>query len=428
MRKAFYPLLFLLYVSCKKETEEVIVITPAPSPLSLTIDQVINDSTIVLKWTPYPATFKKYYLSRTAIYLKDGRFDTFTETIDSSTDVNHLRFTESAMPLARDISYDLFVKDDAPQYKIVGHVTYRRPNSLFYGSPTDVLIDKQNKRLYITEETRITIVSYTSGRVILSKDLPVSIGYCSLGVYNGNSELYVPSADGWVEILDAATLDFKDKIYAGGFYIGSVINSNGKLYISSSDMSIGYTDCLKVFDRATKAFIGRSGYWPNTRLLQLDGSSVEMIDITINLIPTNLSYYQFSADGVPTTKKDDTYHGDYRLDPRIARSFPDGSKIITSSSGTIFNKSLVFDRYLKEYGGYTDFAFNDDGSLVYAADGSAKKIDVVTYPSTTTTGSYTTGFYPYKIFRDGNVMICVSRALDAQQQQYTYLLIEKVNL
>src|SRR4051812_7300130 len=110
MRKALYPLIFLLFLSCKKETEEIIVITPLPSATELLIDQVTNDSTIVLKWTKYTGTFKMYYLFRTASYLKDESFDSFSEIIDSSSDNNHITFTESSMPLARDISYDLYVK------------------------------------------------------------------------------------------------------------------------------------------------------------------------------------------------------------------------------------------------------------------------------------------------------------------------------
>jgi hypothetical protein len=172
--------------------------------------------------------------------------------------------------------------------------------------------------------------------------------------------------------------------------------------------------------------IGRTGYWDRTRLLQLEGSSVEMIDLTINLIPVDLAYYQFSPTGLLLAKMQDSYHGDYSMDANIVRSFPDGSKFITSSSGTIFNKSLIFDRYVKQFGNYSDFAFNNDGSTIYAAYRFQKQIDVITYPALATTSSYSTTFFPYKIFRDGNVMICVSKTYT--NQQMTYLLIEKINL
>jgi len=416
---------FLL--SCKKQTEEIVVITPPATGMQIKIDQVINDSTVVLKWTKFSGDhFQKYRLVRNAAYFRGSSFASFNEPVDSSSDINHLNFTETAMPMARDIYYNLYVSTDTTQYnrgyRLVAQVNYRRPNSLLYAVPTDVLIDKQQQKLYVTEQDRITIMDYNN-RIIASKDFTVSIGFCSLGEFNGSKELYVPINDGWLQILDAATLQLKDRIYVGGYAIGSVVAANGKLYISSSDMSAGtYSNCIKVYDRATKDLIGRTGFWDRTRLLQLEGSNVEMIDLTINLAPIDLSYYQFSPDGVPLVKKQDIYHGDYKMDANIVRSFPDGSKFITSASGTVFTKSLEFDRYLKQFGSYSDFAFNADGSLIYAANASQNKIDLITYPGTTNTGSLNTAFSPYKIFRDGNSLICLSKATG------TCLLVEKIKL
>jgi hypothetical protein len=421
----------LIYLSCKKETEQVTVINPAATTTRLKIEQVINDSTIVLNWSKFTGSFQKYRLVRTANYLKNGQFGSFVEPVDSSIDVAHLSFTENNMPLAKDIYYDLYVSKDTTLFNRgflpVARVYYQRPNSLVYGMPKDVLIDKQQRWIYVTELNRITIVNYTTGRIITSKDFPISLGFCALGDFNGSKELYVPLDDGWLQILDASTLQLKDKIYVAGYSIGSVVAANGKLYVSSSDQSAGgYSNCTKVYDRAKKNIIGRTGYWDRTRLMQLEGTSVEMIDLTINLSPIDLSYYQFSAAGVPLVKKQDSYHGDYSMDANIVRSFPDGSKFITSSSGTIFNKSLSFDRYVKQYGSYSDFAFNTDGSIIYAAYGAQKKIEVVTYPATTTVSSYATAFYPYKIFRDGNSLICISKTYT--NQQLNYLLVEKINL
>ena len=428
MRKAsLYSLILFVYLSCKKE--ENIIVTPAPATtIQLEIDQVINDSSIVLKWSKFTGNnFSKYQLVRYATYLKNGQFGSFAETIDSSNDVDHVSFVETNMPLAVDISYYINVIDHSMNIQANNRVYYQRPNSLIDGIPKDVLFDPQQQKLYVTQENKIMRVDDSNGRIINSKEYPSGIGFCYLGSFNGARELYVPVDDGWLEILDGATLQLKDRIYVGGYAVGSVAAVNSKLYVASSDMSQGaYSNCIKVYDRATKNLEGRTGYWERTRLIPLEGTNVEMIDLTSNLIPVDLCYFEFTPSGTPVSKKQDPYHGDYSLDANIVRSFPDGSKLITSGSGTIFHKSLVFDRYIKQYGNYSDFAFNDDGSLIYAAVGPEKKIDVVSYPSTTTISSYPTNFYPYKIFRKDNTLICVGKAYI--HQQMNYLFIEKINL
>jgi hypothetical protein len=430
MKKLILCLLIgITYLSCKKE--DVVVVNPAANSVVLKVDTVINDSTIVLSWNKFAGThFKQYRLRRTATYLKNDKFGVITDTVFTGTDADATSFTENNMPLATDITYSLTVETDTIPWRGYRYsiASYKRPHSLLYCLPVDVLFHKSQKKLYVTEQQKINIVDYTTGRVVNFKEYAAGIGYCSLGTFNGNDELYVPTKDGWLDILDAATLQVKDRIYVAGFGVGSVLTFNGKLYVSSSDYALGgYSNCLKVYDRATKMLVNRTGYWDQTRLVALEGSAFEMIDLTINLTPVDLSYYQFMSDGTLVSKKQDTYHGDYTMSAGIVRSFPDGSRFITSSSGTIFNRSLVFDRYLKQYySSYTDFAFNTDGSVIYAADGSQKKIDIITYPGTTYTGNYATKFYPYKIFRDGNTLISVSRT--DQYQQDSYILIENIKL
>lgn len=422
-------LLGICFLACKKE--DVIVVNPSQNE-ALKIDTVINDSTIVLTWNKFTGTrFKQYRIIRMATYLKNDKFAMVYDTVFISKDSNATRFTESNMPLAKDIYYNLHIdRDTVPVYTPVPGVVYQRPNSVLYCQPSDVLFSKAQKKLYIIEQQKIHLVDYISGRPELSKEFSTGIGYCALGTYNGSNELYVPLNDGWVEILDAATLGLIDRIYVAGYGIGSVLALNGKVYASSSDRTFsGYSNCVKVFDRASKTLVARTGYWDQTRLVALEGTTVEMIDITINISPVGLFYYQFTADGIPQAKKEDTYHGDYTMSPAIVRSFPDGSRFITSGSGTIFNKSLVFDRYLKQYAGYydsyTDFAFNNDGSVIYAANGPLKKIDVIRYPSTTNTGNYPTKFIPYKLFRDEHSLIAVSKVNSSQQ---TYIVIENIKL
>jgi hypothetical protein len=253
----------------------------------------------------------------------------------------------------------------------------------------------------------------------------VSIGYCSLGVFNGSNELYVPFGDGTLQILDAATLQMKEKIYVGGINITSVVYFSGKLYATASDFTdITNQAHIKIYDRATKTLANRAGgdLVTYTRLILLEGTSGEMIENQ----RSRLAYYQFSADG-KLLEEQITPPRSINEDLKLIRSFPDGSKFIISENGSIFNKSLTFDRKLQTYLTYSDYAFNNDGSIIYAAKGDPNhKIEAISYPDLSTIKSYNTILPSIRIFRDGDTLISLGRS--SQNDGTTYLLIEKINL
>src|SRR5262245_21096644 len=114
MRKiSLYSLFFFSLLACKKD-EEIVVIPATANNIELEIDRVINDSSIVLKWSKFTGNkFTKYRLMRYATYVKDGQLGNFAEAVDSSNDVNHLSFVENDMPLAVDISYYINVINDS---------------------------------------------------------------------------------------------------------------------------------------------------------------------------------------------------------------------------------------------------------------------------------------------------------------------------
>lgn len=415
--------------ACKKEKEYVI--NPPKFSNFLTLDQVINDSTLVLKWGKYTGeNFKRYVLKRRSVYIKNGVIKEYDEPIDSSVDIEHLTFTDKT-PFTREINYMLYViyKGNTWQDTItsLGSVYYKRPNTFLGGDVNDALIDRQNQKLFIvTGGKKVTILNYGS-RQVASTELPATIGYCALGNYNGNDELYVPVNDGSLHILDAGTLQLKERIYIGGTTVSSVAAYNGKLYISTSNNSESlYKNSIKVYDRAGKNIVTSAGYYQNTRLLPLDGTSLEMIDLTISYTTKSLNYHKFSADGmlISETKNSDYFNS--KLDASVMRSFPDGSKFITSYYGSIYDKSLSLLGEVGK-GAYRDFAFNSDGSVIYGANSNPQRIDVISYPALTTTRSYSTMANPLKIFRDGNSLICVSM-YGSYASEYNYLFIEKINL
>jgi hypothetical protein len=276
----------------------------------------------------------------------------------------------------------------------------------------------------------ITLFNYNTNKELKKTSLNSSIGYCALGDFNGGkkNELYVPTEHGWLYILDAETLETKDKIFIGGEKVSSVVAVAGKLFVSSSDRRYSSMEAntLKVYDRNTKILIRRTGKWANTRLLYLESSDIELIEISENIIPIDLSFHKFNSAGLPLENKEDTYHGDHPLDPALARSFPDGKKFITSGSGSIYNRDLVFEKNLSEfnYYKYSDFAFNNTGTKIYGALAQEKKVEEIEYSSGNSTKTYPTTFYPAKVFTDGNQLICLTTS---GSNMHNYYFVEKIN-
>jgi hypothetical protein len=428
---------FLMLFSCKKEQQTEIRILPKTStaPITLSIDKAINDSTLVLKWNKFTGTgFKSYVLTRSSKIFKNGSFIFINEILKNLTSIDSLTYFEGNMPYTTDVLYSINVITDAEINSLNATLTYKRTDTYLNGRFSDALIDQQQKTVYLIDHQTGDIIAYNyeTNKKITAVKLNTAVGFAALGNFEGASELYVPTEDGWLQILDPANLTLKERIYVGGRSIGSVIATSGKLIISSSDLSFQSMDskAIKIYDRKTKEVTGHTGYWEYTRLLLLENSNTEFIDITFNILPTQLSYYKIGSDGLPVNSFNDNYHGDYPVDGNIVRSFPDGQKFITSSSGTVYTKGLVFEKNLAFAGSsaYSDYAFNNAGSIIYCAFNFEKKIQAISYPSLTPGQTFQTKLYPRKVFRDGNQLICISRETTNFYSSESIIFIEKFNL
>src|SRR5690606_2446515 len=218
------------------------------------------------------------------------------------------------------------------------NVNYTRTDTYSQAFFTDVLIDKQQKVLYLIDEFggNVSIYNYITNKLINKINLKETIGYSALGNFEGAQELYIPTADGWLYIMDAVSLTLKDKIYVGGGEgLGSVVSDRGKLFISTSDKSsssFNESEAIKIYDRKSKKLLARTGLLYYTRLIPLENTELEFIDIALS--PSDLKYYKIDSAGDLIKVYNHNHNGP--IDPSIAKSFPDGKKFITSTSGSIF--------------------------------------------------------------------------------------------
>ncbi|MFC0515543.1 YncE family protein [Mucilaginibacter angelicae] len=428
----------LFISSCKKETQtEYRIVHPdttSSTSITLSIEKVINDSTITLKWNKTGGPrFKQYMLARMSTTFQNGSFINNYTTLKTFSNPDSLSFTEKSMPFAPDIQYTVYSQTDSVQYSIYSSVTYHRPNTYITAAFSDIVPDIQHKVMYMIsrESGTVTAVDYANYKLIKTVNVGNVLGYSALGSYNGtNNELYLPTADGWLYIYDTATLTLKDKIYVQGPEVGSVVAADGLLFVSSSDMSYDgfYDNAVKIYDRKTKKVLGITGVWDYTRLMLLPNSKYKLIDITFNLAPTDLNLYTISADGKPLTKTPDSYHGDHALSGNILSAFPDGSHFITAASGAVYTKDLLYEKDMARPGSaYTDFAVNNAGNIIYAASANTAQVDLISYPSGTILKSLKTKLYPAKLFIDGNQLICITADRYHGTNNYAFF-VEKFNL
>lgn len=440
MKQTLFFLLGIIFLaSCETIEKEIIEISPNAKGLTLKIEQVFNDSTISLRWGRYGVSnFRKYTLFREATVLQNGIFVKQRTELKSFDSPDSVTYTERDMPRALRVAYQLYVMTD--HSNLPGSaVTYTRPDITNVGIFNDVLINTDKDYLYLCDmgSGTITIFNYTTNQTVRKVELKRQIGYCALGNYDGpQSELYVPDAHGWLYILDALTLETKEKIYVGGLQITSVVEVAGKLFVSSSDLTYAALNdnSLKIYDRATLKLVARTGYRHNSRLVHLKNpsnqvSGIELIDVSTVGMPANLAYYQFNPLGNLITKYEDSYHSDHPIAPSLVKAFPDGQRIITGGIGTVYTKDLRHEKDLvpsrTSKDQYLDYAFNSSGSVVYAALNNANKIAAIQYPTGNTTNTYATLLKPYRIFLDGNQLICLTKPENSWDP---YFFIEKFNL
>lgn len=428
---------FLFLFSCKKDPiVENRILPKVSGVVNLVIDQKINDTTLILKWNKYGNTdFKSYTLTRTSRIFKDGSFVLSTEVLRNFTNADSLTYLENKMPYAPDVQYLLSVNTDPVKFTNGSRLIYQRPTSyLTMRKLSDVLMDEQLKTVYLIDQEYGTIISYNyeTNKKIQTTKSSASFGYSALGNFEGSKELYVPLMDGWIQILDAVSLTLKDRIYVGGTQVSSIVATNGKLIVSSSDRSFAslYNNTVKIYDRKTKNVLGRTGNAEYTRLMLLENTDYEFIDISVAGSPGELSYYKINSDGLPLTNTRDSYHGDHPLSGSIVRCFPDGQKFITSASGTVYTKGLVFEKNITNpYSNlFSDFAFNGSGSTIYCAYANEKKIQALSYPSLSVIQTIKTNLVPTKIFRSGNQLIAITKDSDYTSFNEAIIFIEKITL
>lgn len=434
--QALPVLLIIFSISCKKDAPANI----QEVELNLRLQTVINDSAVVLSWDSYGwKDFKEYRLIRTyPDALKWWDVSAARDTVFISGNRHANSYQDLQVPMTTNVKYTLEVSAIAGELQSK-EVVHERKQGAFFDKTQDALIDTARDFIYVVnkEDGYISLYNYRQNLLIKKISASPYIGYCGLGNPNGESELYVPRSDGWVDIYDATTLLLKDRLNVEGREVSSVIYNNGLLFVSTADSSQasgGKDRSVKVYSRSTKQLITRAGYYTPSRLFLIPGTRTELIDVVNKHMAIRLLHYKFDEAGNLLSEKEDPYNGLYVKDPATTKVFPAGNLVITTRLGGIYDTTLNLKFHLSNnpITGYRDFAFNETGSIIYSASfGSSKTIEARSYPGNSLIRSYPTRLPPIKIFRDGQQLISLSSNMSpGLEYPWTpaYFFFETINL
>lgn len=250
--------------------------------------------------------------------------------------------------------------------------------------------------------------------------------YCfpGLGKYNNQTEIYIP-IDDKVLIYDTKNLNLidefrteSDRNFAVSFYAN-------KLFVSS------YNPALMGYDRKEKNQLSNSQYNSYQNRVQpvknKISNFINAFSISTNVIPVQLSVSYFNDNGKFISTKEDSYHGDYELNPHLFKVSPNGLFFITDFSGVIYNYDLKFVKYLnnlqRNNQSYNDFEFNTDGTELYAAARNTNAIYVFD-ENQNLKKTISLKYYPIRIFKtsDTEIMALVTTSPFNINGSYQYSL------
>ena len=398
MKKAtkFLPIsivAILAFFGCRKPSNNNLSATD----ITLSAPKV-SGNLVTLTWTKLN---NDSLLSYQIIRVTDTSTNQYS--VYQTVDKNTTQFTDT-LPLSPYVQYYIIgqLSVTGPRTIISNKQVFARTDINFvHLAPMDALLDRTTHQLYIySANGAIAIYDLQTKKSTRQIATDATIGYCALGTFNGVKELYVPRNDGWLFIYNATTLEQIDQINVGG-QVTSVVYNDGKLFVCGPASS---TKNLVSYDRASKTVISTDPVNNNTHIKLFAGTNSELLSIT--------SYNQFNDIKFDATGKyvsqNIAYLSGGNASPDLFEIFPDGTKFITSSSGSVFNDSLKYVVTLPHGTiSFTSFDFDNANNLIYAGC-STKTIQAYSTDNYQLKKTITTLGYPSKVFYDNGSVISVS--------------------
>ncbi|WP_224485388.1 hypothetical protein [Robertkochia aurantiaca] len=391
-------------------TASMTVNTKAPRLVNLISADKATPS-VNLNWEAYTGIdFAKYEILRSS---GDCETTTSYEVIAVIDAQSTTTYTDTETPFEEAVCYKVRVTNiDAYTRDSNGEGVLLPAGDLFSFKPFDVVKHPSQPYLYVLDRTNLKLYKYNYSTYTIEgeTDTPGTIGYMDIGENGSGVELYLPSHDGWIYIYNPETLTEITAISTGLPNASVVIDGNG-LVIAGLEPDPWWEQPIRSYSRADGTYLGGNGDNERDRLRMIPGKQ-EIMSISTSVSPIDMEYLKLAADGSFELHQDDAYHGDYPLNAGIFRIDPSGTYAITDNEGAVYHAdgTMTFIGLLQRGSlDYSDYAFNADGSVIYAASSNHNSIQIGSYPALTKNSEILIKGYPNFIYRAGNELITISQ-------------------
>ncbi|WP_157962764.1 hypothetical protein [Chitinophaga deserti] len=397
--------------ACKTKTiiEEVIIPLP-PGDLDFRITKLNSELSINFQWNQFPAhQFSRYEIIREHLEFRNGNFVPIRHNLKTFNRYDSISYSDDNVPFSSKVSYYLTAYAGAGN--ILRDTVHYVPTQTFYTDYIrDVIMDNERHVLYLvgySKWTQLTVYDHVGKKVIKTVEMPAN-GFIDYNPDAGTSgELYVGTFDGWLLILDPITLEQKNKIYVMGNQVLGVQEMNGMLIVCTTDYTTtpeveGYRKATKVYRRSTGELLNYIGHTGNARMLKLGNN--RLLEVMPSVGPTSAYSILLDENGQVVNEK--WAYGPFQTE--ILRVFPSGGRFISGTEGKIYNSQLEQLDVLGVTDQFADFAINEDGTIIYAADNITSSVKAIRLSDKQVLKSYPYKALLYGVYLDGDRLMMIS--------------------
>jgi hypothetical protein len=388
-------------------TKTVEVYTLAPASIILE-SAISNSGTVQLTWQKYTLPdFKKYEIVRSLNKDVEG------EVIATFNSADVITFSDPLPPFSNEVYYYVRVTNAENYTRNSNKISVAEPaGKIYYYSITDAVHHPTEPILYIVDNAsqKLRAINYKTNQEIANVSIDATVGKIDIGNNGFGLEIYVPNNNGFIKVFNANTLDLVTSINTG--LATKCVTTNGHGYLVASLLpSPWWEKPIRTYSRSTGINISGDGDFAGDYIRFIPNSD-KIITITTSVSPIDMEYLELDNKGKILSHVDDKYHGDHPLDPNIFRISSNGEFVITGNVGAVYSaSSSMLYKGMVDRGAlyFSDFAFSNNGNIIYAGTSNRTSLQIIKYPELTRDNEILLKGYPKFLFNFKGEIISLSK-------------------